>query len=283
MRLKVCHVFSQTLARIVTILQRSVLEPYATDNSNDIGGGSLMLQCQRQEEILAVLEQKKTMHISEFAKLLYVSEATIRRDLNTLEKLGLVKRVYGGVMLSKYAGSTDLPLSLREQERRPQKDLIASRAAELLHNGATIIMDASSTVQHMIPYLSDYSNLTVITNSMKVIDQLEGTDIRVFCTGGNFISRNRAFAGTAAIHMLKNIYADYLFFSAQGLSLSGEISDFSEEETLLRQVMLTRATKSYFLCDHSKIGQSFLFRLCDSTDIDGIICDRALPETIQVN
>lgn len=242
-----------------------------------------MLQCQRQEEILAILEQKKAMNIADLAKSLYVSEATIRRDLNTLEKLGLAKRVYGGVMLSKYAGSTDLPLALREHERRPQKDFIAAKAAKLLHNGATIIMDASSTVQHMIPYLTDYDELTVITNSIKVIDQLENTEIRVFCTGGGFIPRNRAFAGTAAIHMLKNIYADYLFFSSQGISLSGEISDFSEEETLLRKVMLTRATKSYFLCDHSKIGQSYLFKLCDSVDIDGIICDTALPETIRVN
>lgn len=240
-----------------------------------------MLQCQRQEEILAILDQKKTMKIAELAKSLYASEATIRRDLNALEKLGLAKRVYGGVTLSKYAGSADLPLSLREQERRPQKDLIAAKAAELLHNGATVILDASSTVQHMIPFLSDYDDLTVITNSMKVIGQLEGTDVRVLCTGGQFIPRNRAFAGTAAIHMLENIYADYLFFSAQGLSLSGEISDFSEEETLLRRVMLTRATKSYFLCDHSKIGLSFLFKLCDSADVDGVICDTALPETIR--
>ncbi len=242
-----------------------------------------MLQCQRQEEILAILEQRKTINIAGLAKALYVSEATVRRDLNTLEKLGLVKRVYGGVILSKYASSTDLPLSLREQESRPQKELIAARAAELLHDGSTIIMDASSTVQHMIPYLEDYDDLTVITNSMAVVNQLEKTSIRVLCTGGRFIPRNRAFVGTAAINMLNNIYADYLFFSSQGLSLSGEISDFSEEETLLRKVMLTRATKSYFLCDHSKLGQSYLFRLCDSTDVDGIICNAALPETIKVN
>ena len=242
-----------------------------------------MLKCQRQEEILSILEQKKAMNIPELARSLYVSEATVRRDLNALEKLGLATRVYGGVMLSKYTGTTDLPLSLREQERRPQKDRIAARAAKLLHHGATLILDASSTVQHMIPHLAAYNDLTVITNSMKVIDLLEGTDVRVFCTGGSFIPRNRAFAGAAAIHMINNIYADYLFFSSQGLSLTGEISDFSEEETLLRQAMLTRATKSYFLCDQSKIGQSYLFKLCDSADIDGIICDTPLPETIAVH
>ena len=240
-----------------------------------------MLQCQRQEEILAKLEQQKTINIADLAKQLFVSEATVRRDLNTLEKLGLVKRVYGGVILSKYANSTDLPLSLREHESRPQKDLIAAKAAEYLHNGATIIMDASSTVQHMIPYLKEYENLTVITNSLKVVDQLSGTDIRVYCTGGYFIPRNRAFAGPAAINMIRDIYADYLFFSAQGLSLSGEISDFSEEETALRRVMLQRATKSYFLCDSSKIGQSYLFKVCDSMDVDGIICNIPLPESIR--
>jgi len=242
-----------------------------------------MLQYERQDEILAILEQKRTIGIADLSKELYVSEATVRRDLNALEKLGLVKRIYGGVMLSKYASSSDLPLRLREQESRAQKDLIAAKAAEFLHDGATIIMDASSTVQHMIPYLTHYRNLTVITNSLRVVHQLENSDIRIYCTGGNFIARNRAFAGPSAINMLKDFYADYLFFSAQGLSLSGEITDFSEEETALRKIMLTRATKSYFLCDSSKIGQSYLFKLCDSTDVDRIICNTALPESIQVN
>lgn len=242
-----------------------------------------MLQCQRQEEILSKLEQQRSLNISTLATQLFVSEATIRRDLNTLEKLGLVKRVYGGVILSKYATASDLPLSLREHESRPQKDLIAAKAANLLHNGATIIMDASSTVQHMIPYLKDYENLTVITNSLKTIQHLEGSDIRVFCTGGRFIPRNSAFAGPAAINMLENIFADYLFFSAQGLSLSGEITDFSEEETALRKTMLTRVTKSFFLCDSSKIGQSYLFKICNSTDIDKIICNTTLPDSILTN
>ena len=242
-----------------------------------------MLQCERQDEILSKLEKQKSINISVLAKQLYVSEATIRRDINTLEKIGLVKRVYGGVMLTKYASSTDMPLTLREQERRPQKEIIASKAAELLYDGASIFMDASSTVQHMIPYLKAYENLTVITNSIKLIDNLDGTDIRVFCTGGRYISRNRAFAGPAAMEMIKNIFVDFFFFSSQGISLSGDISDFSEEETDIRRMMLYHSTKSYFLCDQSKIGQSYLFKVCNSADIDGIICDVELPESIKQN
>ena len=239
-----------------------------------------MLRCQRQDEILSILENRKTIHITDLAKELYVSEATVRRDISTLEKLGLVKRVYGGVMLSKYAAVTDTSLTLRAQESRTQKDMIAAKAAELLYDGASLIMDASSTVQHMIPYLKNYRDLTVITNSLKVIELLDGIDIRVLCTGGHYISRNRALAGPAAMEMLRGIYADFFFFSTQGISLTGEISDFSEGETELRRLMLSRATRSYFLCDQSKIGQSYLFKLCDSNDVDGIISDGELPKDI---
>ena len=138
-----------------------------------------MLRCQRQDEILSILETRKTIHIADLAKELYVSEATVRRDISTLEKLGLVKRVYGGVMLSKHTAATDTSLTLRAQESRAQKDMIAAKAAELLYDGASLIMDASSTVQHMIPYLKNYRDLTVITNSLKVVELLDGSDIRV--------------------------------------------------------------------------------------------------------
>lgn len=242
-----------------------------------------MLQCQRQEEILSILEKQKTISIANLAGELYVSEATVRRDIHTLEKAGLVRRVYGGVMLPKYVTATDPPLSLRAQESRPQKEQIAIRAAELLYDGASLFMDASSTVQHMIPYLKPYRDLTVITNSLRVIELLDGTDIRVLCTGGQYISRNRALAGPAAIEMVQHVNADFFFFSSQGISLTGEISDFSGEETALRKQMIFRATRSYFLCDQSKIGLSYLYKLCDSTDIDGILCDGDLPETIRYN
>lgn len=242
-----------------------------------------MLQCERQEEILSILEKQKSSNITDLAKSLFVSEATVRRDINSLEKLGLVKKVRGGVILSKYATISDIPLTLREQERRPQKDIIASKAAELVYDGCTIFLDASSTVQHMIPFLKSYQDLTVITNSMKVIDRLEDSNIRVFCTGGRYIPRNRVFVGSRATETLKNCFVDLCFFSSQGLSLSGDISDSSEEESEVRKTILANATRSYFLCDRFKIGQSYLFKLCNTIDVDGIFCDSDLPDTIKHN
>jgi len=242
-----------------------------------------MLQCERQEEILAILEKQKTRNITVLAKSLFVSEATIRRDIDSLEKLGLVRRVRGGVILSKYATITDTPLTLREQERRPQKDIIASKAAELVYEGCTIFLDASSTVQHMIPYLKGFKDLTVITNSMKVVDRLEDSSIRIFCTGGRYIPRNRVFVGSRATEFLRNCFVDLCFFSSQGLSLAGDISDSSEEESEVRKTILANATRSYFLCDRSKIGQTYLFKVCNTIDVDGIFCDSDLPDSIKHN
>ncbi len=242
-----------------------------------------MLQCKRQEEILASLEKQETCNIAVLAKSLFVSEATIRRDIDSLEKLGLVRRVHGGVILSRYTTNSDIPLTLREQERKAQKDIIASKAAKLVYDGCTIFLDASSTVQHMIPFLKSVQDLTVITNSMKVIDRLEDSNIRVFCTGGRYIPRNRVFVGSRATETLKNYFVDLCFFSSQGLSLSGDISDSSEEESEVRKTILENATRSYFLCDHSKIGQSYLFKLCNTIDVDGIFCDSDLPDSIKHN
>lgn len=239
-----------------------------------------MLQCERKEEILSILEKQKTCKISALAKGLFVSESTIRRDIDILEKLGLVKRVHGGVVLSKFAAQYDIPIILREQERTQQKQIIASKAAELVYNGCTIFLDGSTTVQHMIPYLKSFTDLTVITNSLKVIDRLEDSNIRVFCTGGRYIPRNRVFIGSRANEMLRNWFVDLCFFSSQGLSLSGDISDSSEEETEVRKTIISNAAKSYFLCDHSKIGLNYLFKLCNVNDIDSVICDTDLPDSV---
>ena len=76
--------------------------------------------------------------------------------------------------------------------------------------------------------------------------------------------------------MISTMHADFMFFSSQGITTDGNISDFSEAETQLRQVMMSRADKCYFLCDNSKIGKQFLFQVCNIADIDGVFCDKII-------
>lgn len=235
-----------------------------------------MIRYERQQAILQVLEQKNPASVKEIAKTVFSSEASVRRDLAAMEEKGLVKRIYGGVLLSDSKNSV-IPLELRDGEHAGAKDLVAKRAAEEVFDGATVFLDASSTVRRMMKYLKNRKNLKIITNNLRICQDCEGMDGTVYCTGGAYDPKNRAFHGPAAERFAESVFADFFFFSSQGISLTGEISDSSEAETALRRQMLKNATKKFFLCDQSKLGQSNLFLLCRKDEIDGIFCDVPLP------
>ncbi len=239
-----------------------------------------MIQYQRRDEILQILEEKRTISVRKLAENLYVSEATVRRDLNTLEQMGLVHRTYGGVVLSKYANGV-MPFFIRKQENPGAKEKIAEQAAALIPEGATVILDASSTSQHIVRHLAGHNQLTVITNGSKIVEGLSECKVKILCTGGRYLAENFAFVGHQAMEMLRNIHADYLFFSSQGLSEEGEITDHSEEETAIRRVMLERAEHKIFLCDSSKLGRQCLHRVCNIDEIEQVLCDQPLPEQIK--
>lgn len=235
-----------------------------------------MILFERQQTILRLLEQHHTATIKQLADAVYASESSVRRDIEALEKQGRVQKVYGGVILTKYKNSI-VPLSLRDTENAAVKEKLAQKAAELIPNGAVIFLDASSTTQRILRYIHDRRNLKIITNSLRVFHEAEALHAKLYCTGGTFNKSNHAFSGPAAERFLRAVSADIVFFSSQGLSLEGEISDASEEETSLRRIMLARAEKKIFLCDSSKLGQKRLFTVCTKKDVDQILCDVPLP------
>lgn len=230
---------------------------------------------ERQQEILSHLDVRGAMSIRELAAVLFVSEASVRRDVALLEKAGALRRVHGGVLPTGV--ESVVPLLVRDGEHSAQKERIASRAAEMVPDGATILLDASSTVRRMLKYLAHKRGLTIITNNDRVFDELGACDAEVYCTGGRFNRENHAFVGPAAESFVRGISADMLFFSSQGISHSGEISDNSELETALRRIMLDRAGKRVFLMDASKLGVKCTFRLCGRERVSDFLCDVPLP------
>ena len=235
-----------------------------------------MLQIERQEQIMELLGRTPAMRIGQIAAALYTSEATVRRDLAVMEQKGLVRRVYGGVTLKK----EDMPLELRRQEHAAAKEEIALRAAGLLQDGMTVFLDSSSTVQHLLPHLSRFRDLTVITNSHRALEVLADTKIRLICTGGDLVKRNMAFVGRVAESVLTQFCPDIAFISSQGVALDGEITDASEEETALRRAAMRRAARTVFLCDSSKAGKRFFNRLGQLEDMDLVIADDAFPREL---
>lgn len=232
---------------------------------------------ERRQKIIEFVKERRFTTVNEISKAVWSSESSVRRDLKDLQRQGVINQVYGGVTLPKYEHSV-VPAAVRDPSNSVVKDMLAKRAAEHLFDGATIILDGSSTVRRIMKYVDKFHSLTIITNNLRVFEEYRGEGATLICTGGVFFENGNIFIGRAAEDFIRGINADILFFSSQALSDDGEISDASEEETALRRVMISRSKKKVFLCDSSKLGRRHTYRLCTLEDVDEVICDSALGE-----
>lgn len=213
------------------------------------------------------------MAVQKLAQELFVSETTIRRDLNELASRGLVKRVHGGAVLIT-GTRQEIPLYLRERQNTDIKETIACHALSHIRDGQVLFLDASSTVQRMIRHLAGFQDLTIITNGQKTAQELSELPHNVFCTGGMQLHNSSAYVGPFAENMVRQFNADLFFFSSRGLSAEGRITDASLEETQLRRVMFEQSKERIFLCDSSKFGKSYCHILCHLDNVNDMISDK---------
>lgn len=235
-----------------------------------------MYSNERQDEIMRRLQIQGTVSVAALAAELYASEATVRRDLSELERQGLLRRIHGAATLSSGA-EREVPMSLREREGHAEKSRIAEAAVALVKNGDTLLLDASSTVLHLVPLLTRFEEITVITNGPKTSLALAERQIKNYCTGGLLLGQSLAYIGPLAERLIREVQADIAFFSCRGLGENGRLSDSSLEEISIRQVMMKHAAKRVCLCDSNKLGKEYLHTLCAAEDLDALFCDRPLP------
>ena len=231
-----------------------------------------MLEYERLDKILAYLRETQTVTVNTLAKRLYASEATIRRDLTELERQGLIKRIHGGAVLLDSA-NRELPLYVRQQQNATAKQAIASRAVRHIRDGQVIFLDASSTAMHLVKYLDNFKNLTIVTNGIKTSQELNRLNHKTYCTGGLMLHHSEAYVGDYAIDFIRHFNADLFFFSSRGLTEDGRITDASSEETHIRKIMFEQSKKRVFLCDRSKLGSIYCYNLCNLSQVDDYISD----------
>lgn len=236
-----------------------------------------MYYSDRREKILAYIKEHQKCSVHSLSKELFVSEPTIRRDLTELEREGKIKRTYGGAVYGEVL-NREIPFDLRKTQNTRAKRIVAEKAAALLQDGQTVFLDASSTVSHLIPYLSAFRNITVITNGPKVSLMLAEKNIRTICTGGLLLNQSLAFVGAQAIDAVRCYNTDIAFFSARGVTEDGLLTDSSLEETMFRKAMLRQAAVKVCLCIADKVGKRYACNLCSLTEIDDIISDGTLPQ-----
>ena len=231
-----------------------------------------MYYSERQAQILALLEKEKSISGHRLARLLSISESSVRRDLAALEEIGKIKRTFGGAVLFE-AAEREVSLMYRRSQHMQEKAEIAQKASRHLRDGMMIFLDASSSAAQMIPYLEGFKDITVVTNSPSTSMKLGELKIRNYCTGGLLLNHSIAYVGSGAADFVSRFTADILFFSCRGLSDDGILSDSMEEEVQIRRVMLQNAKKKIFLCDRSKYGQSYPYRLCKIEEVDEVISE----------
>ncbi|MBQ3015987.1 MAG: DeoR/GlpR transcriptional regulator [Clostridia bacterium] len=223
----------------------------------------------RSEEILQLVNSRGVISVAELSKKTYSSRSTIRRDLEKLEQQGLLRRHHGG---AESVLSLRPPQIIRRQRNQSEKNAIAYKAAALVEADSTIFIDASTTVQYMIPYLAAVEHLTVYTNGVDTAMRLAEAKIRTVCTGGELLSESLAYVGSAAINTVRKVYFDAMFFSSAGFD-DDVVSDWSEGETELRRVVLEQSAKRYFLADYTKRGERYTHIVCRTNELDKIICE----------
>lgn len=231
-----------------------------------------MFNIERQEEILKILEKSKSISVNKLSRLLYVSAPTIRRDLTELEKQGKVSRTHGGVVLRKTAES-EIPLILREEQNNLSKKIIAEKASQYINNGDVVFLDASSTVAYLIPYLKNFKDIIVITNSPKSSLRLGEEDIKNYCTGGLLLKHSIAYVGHETEKFISSINADVFFFSSRGYTEDGYITDSSIEEAAVKKAMMKNSDKTFYMCDSSKKNKKYMYNICEVSEVTGIISE----------
>ena len=227
---------------------------------------------EREKNYISLLSEREYT-ISELSKILFVSEPTVRRDILSMKKDELVECVRGRVRLKTSSPDKRIPLFVRDFRNNEPKQKIAEKAAALVKDGMVIMLDASTTACCIVPYLAVFHNLFVITSGARTAIALASVGIRTVCTGGELALESLSYIGGDAMRTLSGYTADIAFFSCSGLSDGGLATDNSISENDMRKIMMSRAKKSYLLCDSSKYGKVDLNIICDIKNIDGVIMD----------
>lgn len=223
----------------------------------------------RSDEILQLVNTKGSISIEELAKKTYASRSTIRRDLEKLERQGLIRRRHGG---ADSVLSLNPPQIIRRQRNQIEKNAVALKAAALLRPRSTIFIDASTTVQYMIPHLVGIEGLTVYTNGADTALCLSKLNVRTVCTGGELYAESMAYVGSVAADTVRGVNFDAVFFSSAGFD-DNTVTDWSERETVLRRIVMEQSAKRYFLADNTKRGKRYTYVVCRIGELDSIICE----------
>ena len=231
---------------------------------------------ERRQAILAVLEDTGQLSVADLCIRFAVSEVTIRTDLRALNQQGLLQRTRGGTLAIHTL--PELSFGVRQQQYAHIKGLIGAAAARLVAPGDTIAIDASTSALAMIPCLRRLSELTVITNGLKVaMALLNAADTHVIMPGGSLRRESISLVGNQQIEFMSDYHIRIAFFGARGLTIEQGLTEVSLDEVHSKRAIAARAQRIVALVDSRKWGQVATSTFADLKQLDTIVTDSNAP------
>lgn len=233
-----------------------------------------MLSIERRNIILSRLRLEKKVLVAPLSEEFQVSEETIRRDLEKLEKNGLASRVYGGAVICEDMHS-DTPYTVRKQTNVEAKQAIAAKVAALINDGDFIMLDESSTATFVAKAIRGKKNLTVITNSIEIILELAGTQgWNILSTGGTLKPNVLALTGYHAEDRIREYHVDKAIISCTGLDLELGFTDAGEDNAQIKRAMILSASETILVADSCKFGKKAFASIGALDELSALVTDK---------
>lgn len=244
----------------------------------DEAAGLAVSRYERQEKILDLAVEAGRVEVATLADRFRVTTETIRRDLAGLQEQRLLRRVHGGAVpwqRWRYEPS----LSVRGSQHTEEKDRIAKRALEEIAGEDSIIIDSGSTAATLAGLLPGDRRMTVVTNSIPVVQVLAGNEsIDVIVLGGALKKKTLALVDPMGVTELSTMAVDLAILGADGVSSARGFTTPHREEVEIKRAMLAAARRAVMLVDHSKFGSDYLYRIAKISEVDAVITGAEAPE-----
>lgn len=227
----------------------------------------------RRDAIAAEVERAGAVRSEDLAQRFDVSLETVRRDLLALEKRGVLRRVFGGAR-SAGTRTVEAPFEERAVLRLAQKQAMAALAVDLMRPADSVFLDIGTSVAEVARALPKDLPCRVMTNSVLVANEMvDRPQAEVVVSGGRLRKGDQALSGPDAQRFFEGYYADRVYLGSGGVHPSAGLTDYHPDEIAVRKVLIAHAAERFVMADSSKLGHIALGRVCDLSEITGVITD----------
>lgn len=238
-----------------------------------------MILSVRQRQIVDLIQKTGAVQVEDLSERFSVSTQTIRRDLNDLCTGGLARRIHGGARAIDSLSVSNVDYRQRRELNREAKGIIARRAAELIPDHCSLMLNIGTSTEQVAAALASHRDLVVISNNLNIITSLLGTSQReLIMVGGAVRPSDGAVVGGQAVDFISGYRVDYAVIGCSSIEEDGTALDFDAREVSVARAMLEHARARILVFDSSKFSRTAPVRICNLDALDFVITDRAPPE-----